>query len=166
MADPFVSAAYLKKSREEVLCAGQYPELAAVCRNSNTLILYPGAEAANLEEVALIFPSPSTIIIIDGTWSQAKDIFYKNSLFRLPKQPVHSTLLVTSSKPVQVLFHSAQPHVEPHTQLDCMNAHRATHESHRERQQLGRFLAYSVKGQQTLGLGLAMEEIPELKIFH
>ncbi|XP_073200889.1 tRNA-uridine aminocarboxypropyltransferase 2 isoform X3 [Lepidochelys kempii] len=64
----------------------RYPELAAVCRNSNTLILYPGAEAANLEEVALIFPSPSTIIIIDGTWSQAKDIFYKNSLFRLPKQ--------------------------------------------------------------------------------
>uniref|UniRef100_A0A8C4Y268 tRNA-uridine aminocarboxypropyltransferase n=1 Tax=Gopherus evgoodei TaxID=1825980 RepID=A0A8C4Y268_9SAUR len=64
----------------------RYPELAAVCRNSSTLILYPGAEAANLEDVALIFPSPSTIIIIDGTWSQAKDIFYKNSLFRLPKQ--------------------------------------------------------------------------------
>ncbi|XP_065406436.1 tRNA-uridine aminocarboxypropyltransferase 2 isoform X2 [Chrysemys picta bellii] len=64
----------------------RYPELAAVCRNSSTLILYPGAEAANLEELALIFPSPSTIIIIDGTWSQAKDIFYKNSLFRLPKQ--------------------------------------------------------------------------------
>ncbi|XP_075788085.1 tRNA-uridine aminocarboxypropyltransferase 2 isoform X3 [Pelodiscus sinensis] len=64
----------------------RYPELAAVCRNSNTLILYPGAEAANLEEVALILPTPSTIIIIDGTWSQAKDIFYKNSLFRFPKQ--------------------------------------------------------------------------------
>uniref|UniRef100_A0A452I6B4 tRNA-uridine aminocarboxypropyltransferase n=1 Tax=Gopherus agassizii TaxID=38772 RepID=A0A452I6B4_9SAUR len=64
----------------------RYPELAAVCRNSSTLILYPGAEAANLEDVALIFPSPSTIIIIDGTWSQAKDIFYKNSLFQLPKQ--------------------------------------------------------------------------------
>ncbi|XP_074850220.1 tRNA-uridine aminocarboxypropyltransferase 2 isoform X1 [Carettochelys insculpta] len=67
----------------------RYPELAAVCRNSNTLILYPGAEAANLEEVALVLPTPSTIIIIDGTWSQAKDIFYKNSLFRLPKQLHH-----------------------------------------------------------------------------
>ncbi|XP_067425012.1 tRNA-uridine aminocarboxypropyltransferase 2 isoform X3 [Emydura macquarii macquarii] len=64
----------------------RYPELAAVCRNSSTLILYPGAEAANLEEMALILSSPSTMIIIDGTWSQAKDIFYKNSLFRLPKQ--------------------------------------------------------------------------------
>ncbi|XP_010632205.1 DTW domain-containing protein 2 [Fukomys damarensis] len=62
-------------------------ELSAVCRKSGTLILYPGAEAANLEEFILDSPVyPSTIIIIDGTWSQAKDIFYKNSLFRLPKQ--------------------------------------------------------------------------------
>ncbi|XP_045342503.1 tRNA-uridine aminocarboxypropyltransferase 2 isoform X2 [Leopardus geoffroyi] len=63
------------------------PELSTVCRKSDTLILYPGAEAANLEEFILDSPIyPSTIIIIDGTWSQAKDIFYKNSLFRLPKQ--------------------------------------------------------------------------------
>ncbi|XP_066214060.1 tRNA-uridine aminocarboxypropyltransferase 2 [Saccopteryx leptura] len=63
------------------------PELSTVCRRSGTLILYPGAEAANLEEFILDSPIyPSTIIIIDGTWSQAKDIFYKNSLFRLPKQ--------------------------------------------------------------------------------
>ncbi|KAM9253996.1 tRNA-uridine aminocarboxypropyltransferase 2 [Dugong dugon] len=63
------------------------PELSAVCQKSGTLILYPGAEAANLEEYILDSPVyPSTVIIIDGTWSQAKDIFYKNSLFRLPKQ--------------------------------------------------------------------------------
>ncbi|XP_003788944.1 DTW domain-containing protein 2 [Otolemur garnettii] len=63
------------------------PELSTVCRNSGTLILYPGADAANLEEFILDSPVyPSTIIIIDGTWSQAKDIFCKNSLFRLPKQ--------------------------------------------------------------------------------
>ncbi|XP_058395017.1 tRNA-uridine aminocarboxypropyltransferase 2 [Diceros bicornis minor] len=63
------------------------PELSTVCRKSGTLILYPGAEAANLEEFILDSPIyPSTIIIIDGTWSQAKDIFYKNSLFRLPTQ--------------------------------------------------------------------------------
>ncbi|KFU93158.1 DTW domain-containing protein 2, partial [Chaetura pelagica] len=64
----------------------RYPELATVCRNPNSLILYPGAEATNLEEVAVVSSSPSVMIIIDGTWSQAKDIFYKNSLFRLPKQ--------------------------------------------------------------------------------
>uniref|UniRef100_A0A2K5ZYZ2 tRNA-uridine aminocarboxypropyltransferase n=1 Tax=Mandrillus leucophaeus TaxID=9568 RepID=A0A2K5ZYZ2_MANLE len=48
------------------------PELSTVCRKSGTLILYPGAEAANLEEFILDSP--------------AKDIFYKNSLFRHPKQ--------------------------------------------------------------------------------
>ncbi|XP_054107999.2 tRNA-uridine aminocarboxypropyltransferase 2 isoform X2 [Callithrix jacchus] len=63
------------------------PELSTICQKSGTLILYPGAEAANLEEFILDSPVyPSTIIIIDGTWSQAKDIFYKNSLFRHPKQ--------------------------------------------------------------------------------
>ncbi|XP_004640657.1 DTW domain-containing protein 2 isoform X1 [Octodon degus] len=62
-------------------------ELSTVCRKSGTLIFYPGAEATNLEEFILDSPVyPSTIIIIDGTWSQAKDIFYKNSLFRFPKQ--------------------------------------------------------------------------------
>uniref|UniRef100_A0A8D0B2U8 tRNA-uridine aminocarboxypropyltransferase n=1 Tax=Salvator merianae TaxID=96440 RepID=A0A8D0B2U8_SALMN len=64
----------------------RYPELASVCRNSNTLILYPGAGAANLEEIDFNSLDPCVIIIIDGTWSQAKDIFFKNSLFRIPKQ--------------------------------------------------------------------------------
>ncbi|XP_075035471.1 tRNA-uridine aminocarboxypropyltransferase 2 isoform X2 [Mixophyes fleayi] len=71
-----------------VLCARcRYPELAAICRKPGTLILYPGAEAANLEELSLAADHhPHSLIIIDGTWSQAKDIFYRNSLFRLPKQ--------------------------------------------------------------------------------
>ncbi|XP_032531895.1 DTW domain-containing protein 2 isoform X2 [Chiroxiphia lanceolata] len=80
-----------------------YPELATVCRNPNTLILYPGAEATNLEEVAVMSPSSSVMIIIDGTWSQAKDIFYKNSLFRLPKQVQlktnHSSQYVIRTQP-------------------------------------------------------------------
>ncbi|XP_054040879.1 tRNA-uridine aminocarboxypropyltransferase 2 isoform X3 [Rissa tridactyla] len=71
----------------------RYPELATMCRSTNTLILYPGAEATNLEEVA-VSASPSVMIIIDGTWSQAKDIFYKNSLFRLPKQFMTSSPLL------------------------------------------------------------------------
>lgn len=62
-------------------------DLATICRDPGTLILYPGAEATNLEEFILDSPvHPSTIILIDGTWSQAKDMFYKNSLFQLPKQ--------------------------------------------------------------------------------
>ncbi|XP_059549798.1 tRNA-uridine aminocarboxypropyltransferase 2 isoform X3 [Myotis daubentonii] len=82
------------------------PELSTVCRKSGTLILYPGAEAANLEEFILDSPIyPSTIIIIDGTWSQAKDIFYKNSLFRLPKQTLLRPLQALCSFQLQ---HGAQ----------------------------------------------------------
>ncbi|XP_011356570.1 DTW domain-containing protein 2 isoform X2 [Pteropus vampyrus] len=82
------------------------PELSTVCRKSGTLILYPGDEAANLEEFILDSPIyPSTIIIIDGTWSQAKDIFYKNSLFRLPKQTLLRPLQALCSFQLQ---HGAQ----------------------------------------------------------
>ncbi|XP_070598969.1 tRNA-uridine aminocarboxypropyltransferase 2 [Erythrolamprus reginae] len=64
----------------------RYPELASICRSSSTLILYPGAGATNLEEMDLSSTDSYTIIIIDGTWSQAKDIFLKNPLFQMPKQ--------------------------------------------------------------------------------
>ncbi|XP_040397418.1 tRNA-uridine aminocarboxypropyltransferase 2 isoform X3 [Cygnus olor] len=85
----------------------RYPELATVCRNPSTLILYPGAEATNLEEVTLGSSSPPVMIIIDGTWSQAKDIFYKNSLFRLPKQTILRPLQALCSFQLQ---HGAQIH--------------------------------------------------------
>ncbi|XP_066502483.1 tRNA-uridine aminocarboxypropyltransferase 2 isoform X2 [Hoplias malabaricus] len=64
-----------------------HPELAAVCRDRHTLILYPGSDAENLEELDRDFTTtPHNVIIIDGTWSQAKDMFLRNTLFRLPKQ--------------------------------------------------------------------------------
>ncbi|XP_048114500.1 tRNA-uridine aminocarboxypropyltransferase 2 isoform X1 [Alosa alosa] len=63
------------------------PELAAVCQHSKTLLLYPGAEAQNLQDMnEIVTGDVQNVIIIDGTWSQAKDMFFKNSLFHLPKQ--------------------------------------------------------------------------------
>ncbi|KAJ8287095.1 hypothetical protein GJAV_G00047600 [Gymnothorax javanicus] len=74
----------------------RYPELAAVCQDPRTLILYPGSEAENLEDLDVDFTAtPHNIIIIDGTWSQAKDMFHRNALFRLPKQ-VQLNSLVSS----------------------------------------------------------------------
>ncbi|KAM3843907.1 tRNA-uridine aminocarboxypropyltransferase 2 isoform 3-T3 [Vipera latastei] len=70
-------------------CEDRFPELGSICRSSNTLILYPGAGATNLEEMDLSSTKSYVIIIIDGTWSQAKDIFLKNSLFQMPKQVGH-----------------------------------------------------------------------------
>ncbi|XP_013993564.1 tRNA-uridine aminocarboxypropyltransferase 2 [Salmo salar] len=78
------------------------PELAAVCRDSRTLILYPGPDAQNLEELVqkqdwdqedqdrmgeqFVRAVGPNVIIIDGTWSQAKDMFLRNTLLHQPKQ--------------------------------------------------------------------------------
>ncbi|KAL4609657.1 DTW domain-containing protein 2, partial [Arapaima gigas] len=63
------------------------PELAAVCHNPSTLVLYPGPHAANLEDMEMDLVSTTrTVVIIDGTWSQAKDMFHRNALFHIPRQ--------------------------------------------------------------------------------
>lgn len=65
----------------------RYPDLAAVCQDSKTLILYPGPSAQNLEELEEVeLNKKYNVILIDGTWSQAKNMFLKNSMFHLPKQ--------------------------------------------------------------------------------
>ncbi|XP_067114570.1 tRNA-uridine aminocarboxypropyltransferase 2 [Osmerus mordax] len=68
------------------------PDLAAVCKDSRTLILYPGPDAQNLEELVQTqehqdLETPGhNVIIIDGTWSQAKDMFLRNTMLHLPRQ--------------------------------------------------------------------------------
>lgn len=65
----------------------RYPELAAVCKDAGTLVLYPGAAAENLEDLSSDFTATAhSVILIDGTWSQAKDMFLRNALLRLPRQ--------------------------------------------------------------------------------
>lgn len=58
-----------------------------MCRDAHTLVLYPGSDAENLEDMDIDFTAtPHSVIIIDGTWSQAKDMFLRNALLHLPKQ--------------------------------------------------------------------------------
>ncbi|KAJ0057516.1 hypothetical protein NL108_009259, partial [Boleophthalmus pectinirostris] len=65
----------------------RYPDLAAVCEDNKTLILYPGPNAQNLEELdEEKLNTQHNVILIDGTWSQAKNMFLKNPMFHLPKQ--------------------------------------------------------------------------------
>ncbi|KAK7131727.1 hypothetical protein R3I94_016759 [Phoxinus phoxinus] len=61
------------------------PDLAAVCRDSSSLLLYPGAAAESLEDLSFSSATRS-VILIDGTWSQAKDMFLRNPLLQLPRQ--------------------------------------------------------------------------------
>lgn len=65
----------------------RYPELAAVCKDAHTLLLYPGAGAENLEDLSTDFSTTAhSVVLIDGTWSQAKDMFLRNALLQLPRQ--------------------------------------------------------------------------------
>ncbi|XP_063066851.1 tRNA-uridine aminocarboxypropyltransferase 2 isoform X3 [Engraulis encrasicolus] len=83
-------------------------ELAAVCHSSKTLLLYPGAEARNLEDMSEeLSGEEHNVIIIDGTWSQAKDMFLRNSLFHIPKQVLLKPLQALCSFQLQ---HGAQVH--------------------------------------------------------
>ncbi|KAM9450969.1 tRNA-uridine aminocarboxypropyltransferase 2 [Clarias gariepinus] len=85
-------AACLPKNKCKVLIGRRFSEerhteLATVCRGAHTLVLYPGPDAENLEDMDTDFTAtPHNVIIIDGTWSQAKDMFLRNALFHLPKQ--------------------------------------------------------------------------------
>ncbi|NXE22978.1 DTWD2 protein, partial [Ardeotis kori] len=84
----------------------RYPELATVCRNPDTLILYPGAEAANLEEVAVMSSSPSVMIIIDGTWRKKYLVCYTElfisvefAIFQVQLKPDISSQYVIRTQP-------------------------------------------------------------------
>lgn len=86
----------------------RYPELAAICRDSRTLILYPGPKSENLEELVQreeIGTEKHNIIIIDGTWSQAKNMFLKNSLLHLPKQVHRCGAIWLEQRVVFMRFH-------------------------------------------------------------
>lgn len=74
----------------------RHPDLAALCQDPRTLILYPGPKSQDLEELVQnqeVGTVKHNVIIIDGTWSQAKNIFLKNNLLHLPKQVCNSDFL-------------------------------------------------------------------------
>ncbi|XP_793124.4 DTW domain-containing protein 2 [Strongylocentrotus purpuratus] len=69
-----------------------YPELAKLCSSPNTIVLFPGPDAIDINELPV--PPPSTnghsqgynILVMDGTWHQATSIFKANAMFQIPQQ--------------------------------------------------------------------------------
>lgn len=66
----------------------RHPALDAVCNSPNTVILYPGPSAVKITEVPELCESNEfyNIIVVDGTWAQAKGIFRNNPLLQKPLQ--------------------------------------------------------------------------------
>ncbi|KAK7116439.1 hypothetical protein V1264_002119 [Littorina saxatilis] len=78
----------------------KYPWLADVFQNPNTLLLYPGPGAVDLCQLpgvdksqkseVLHRPQGYNLVILDGTWAQAKGLYCQNdALKRLQKVQIH-----------------------------------------------------------------------------
>ncbi|XP_063574171.1 tRNA-uridine aminocarboxypropyltransferase 2-like [Pongo abelii] len=78
------------------------PELSTVCRKFGTLILYPGAEAANLEEFILdspVYPLQSSSLMVHG--ARLKTFFVRIPCSDTPKQ-VQLKISISSQYVVQM----------------------------------------------------------------
>ncbi|XP_071844965.1 tRNA-uridine aminocarboxypropyltransferase 2-like [Apostichopus japonicus] len=66
----------------------RYPELEAICSNPNTIILFPGPKAVKITDVPELTDGAQgyNLIVVDGTWAQAKGIFWSNSVLHKPLQ--------------------------------------------------------------------------------
>ncbi|XP_022104663.1 DTW domain-containing protein 2-like [Acanthaster planci] len=66
-----------------------HPVLTAVCRDPKTLVLFPGPEAIDISQVPPLPPDSQSgynLIVIDGTWNQARSMYKSNNIFRQPQQ--------------------------------------------------------------------------------
>ncbi|XP_033634626.1 DTW domain-containing protein 2-like [Asterias rubens] len=66
-----------------------HPDLCEVCKDPNTLVLFPGPEAVDVSEVPPLPPDSQSyynLVVIDGTWHQAKSMYKSNVIFHRPRQ--------------------------------------------------------------------------------
>ncbi|XP_062582453.1 tRNA-uridine aminocarboxypropyltransferase 2-like [Saccostrea cucullata] len=65
----------------------RHPKVAEILKSSNTLLLFPDSEAADIETIP---PAPDgqpyNLVLLDGTWGQAKGMFLHNEVFSWPKK--------------------------------------------------------------------------------
>ncbi|EDO42319.1 predicted protein [Nematostella vectensis] len=64
--------------RDRRYSTSDYPELHAMMKQPNTLVLYPGPNAVNLRSIDLSAHANFNLIVPDGTWKQASGIFHGN----------------------------------------------------------------------------------------
>lgn len=63
------------------------PEVAEILKLPNTLLLYPGPDAIDLAELPPCGRDLNyNLVILDGTWAQAKNMYLCNKILSLPKK--------------------------------------------------------------------------------
>ena len=73
------------------MCIFRHPDLAAMFQLPNTLLLYPGPDAVDIRELPPV-EDGYNLILLDGTWTQAKGMYVNNELLHVPKKVFFSSL--------------------------------------------------------------------------
>ncbi|XP_033099899.1 DTW domain-containing protein 2-like [Anneissia japonica] len=67
--------------------SSRYTELASICSDENSLLLFPGADAVDIEEIPVgNGMAHYNLILLDGTWPQAKGLYAKNKMLHSIKK--------------------------------------------------------------------------------
>jgi len=76
------------KVRAKRFSQHRHPELWKLISSPNSIVMYPGPNATKLEDLPKIGPNQATynIILIDGTWHQAKSMYYNSAKLKTVQQ--------------------------------------------------------------------------------
>ena len=69
-----------------VVCINSHLGLAAAVADPNTLLLWPGPTADSLQKYGSNGSQPHTLVVLDGTWHQARGIYNQNKFLHGIKQ--------------------------------------------------------------------------------
>ena len=54
-------------------------------KSPNTLLLYPGPDAIDIEDI-VTDGQTYNLVLLDGTWAQAKGMYLQNPVMKLPRK--------------------------------------------------------------------------------
>lgn len=74
-------------------------------KQPNTLLLFPGPGAVDISELTPVGDDVSyNLVLLDGTWGQAKNMFISNPILHLPKKVTLRCKCINSCKVLVKLF--------------------------------------------------------------
>lgn len=63
----------------------KYPDLSEILQSSQSVLLFPGDDAVDIAELPT-HDGPYNLVVLDGTWTQARGMYANNPLLKVPKK--------------------------------------------------------------------------------
>lgn len=65
----------------------RFPEIVKVLQSPKTILLYPGDDAIDISELPPLEGDDFyTLVLLDGTWQQAKGMYTQNAMIKWPQK--------------------------------------------------------------------------------